>query len=271
MMDATERLAAIAAIDGPAWPLGEAGLLLALLDNPGVDLARYDQHLATLGILLAETGAESARARADALATVLHVDHGYRGDSETYDDMVNADLMAVIDRGCGLPVALAILYIEAARRAGWRAWGLNVPGHFVIRVEGEADWEVVDPFHGGVPVEAGTLQQLIKTYVGPDAALEPHHTAPMADRDILLRLLNNIRGRALQAEDADRGLEIMDRMLLIAPKEAGLWLESAAIRIKLGQLMGAREAVTRCMELDADGSLHGQAERLLRSLRRDLN
>ncbi|MFN3230870.1 MAG: SirB1 family protein [Alphaproteobacteria bacterium] len=271
MTDAANRLEEIATDESRAWPIGEAALLLAALDHPGRDIDAYIRHLGNLAEGIGKV--ESSAARADMLATNLHVEQGYRGDSENYDDMANANLMSVIDRRRGLPVALAILYIETARRAGWPAWGLDLPGHFVLRIDGQAagDWTVIDPFHGGIPVETGTLRQMIKTYTGPGADLEPRHMEPMADRDVLLRLLNNIRGRALQAEDAGRGLEIMDRMLLIAPREAGLWLESAAIRVKLGQLMGAREAVDRCMALEPDRHVQAKAERLLGTLRRDLN
>jgi regulator of sirC expression with transglutaminase-like and TPR domain len=265
------RLAEIGAGDGERMPLAEAALHLAALDHPGRDLGPYLNHLRELATALGEHRADSAAARADALSTVLHVDFGYGGDRRNYDDMVNADLMAVIDRRKGLPVALAILYIDAARQAGWPAWGLDMPGHFLIRVDGEGDRVILDPFHGGVTVETPALRQLLKAYVGPEAELEPAHYEPMTDRAVLLRLLNNIRGRALQAGEAERGLEIMRRMLLLAPADPRLRLEDAAMKVKSGQLRGAREAAQACLAMEPDAGLRHQAERLLDSLRRDLN
>ena len=255
-------------------PLGETALLLAALDRPDDDLPPYHAQLDQLGEGLAAVPAHDARTRAMAAASLLHDQFGYAGDQDNYDDMTNANLMAVIDRRKGLPVALAILYIEAARRAGWPAWGLNIPGHFLIRLDGPdpsniEDQVIVDPFHGGMIVTPETLAKMLEAYGASDDASEPYE--PMPDRAILLRLLNNIRGRALNAGETDRGLDIMNRMLLVAPKDARLWLESAALQAKAGRLKGAREAVDTCLLLDLSRADRAQAEQLLRTVRSGLN
>ena len=265
------RLREIGAADGDTMPLAEAALLLAALDHPGREVGPYLRHLDDLAASLLNRRIPGAADRSDALSTVIHIEHGYGGDRETYDDMVNANLMSVIDRRKGLPVALAILYIETARRAGWQAWGLDFPGHFVLRLDGESDRVIIDPFHAGVTVEPPALRQMLKTYVGPDAELEPKYYEPMPDRAVLLRLLNNIRGRALQGGNNARCLQIMQRMLLIAPADARLWLESAAIQAKSGQLKGAREAVETCLGLKPETAITQQAQKLMETLRRDLN
>ena len=265
------RLREIGAAEGDTMPLAEAALLLAGLDHPGREVGPYLRHLDDLAAGLLNRQIGGAADRGDALSTVVHIEHGYGGDRETYDDMANADLMSVIDRRKGLPVALAILYIETARRAGWQAWGLDFPGHFVLRLDGESDRVIIDPFHAGVTVEPPALRQMLKTYVGPDAELEPTYYEPMPDRAVLLRLLNNIRGRALQGGNQARGLQIMQRMLLIAPADARLWLESAAIQAKSGQLKGAREAAETCLGLKPETAIQQQARKLMETLRRDLN
>jgi regulator of sirC expression with transglutaminase-like and TPR domain len=269
--DHEARLREIGTGDGKLMPLAEAALRLAALDHPGREVEPYLRHLDDLAETLQGRSIWCAADRGDALSTVIHVEHGYAGDRDTYDDMINANLMSVIDRRKGLPVALAILYIETARRAGWQAWGLDFPGHFVMRLDGESDRVILDPFHAGVSVEPPALRQLLKTYVGPDAELEPRYYEPMPDRAILLRLLNNVRGRALQAGNDARGLEVMRRMLLVAPEDPRLWLESAAIQAKSGQLKGAREAAETCLGLTGEAMLKQQAHKLLETLRRDLN
>jgi regulator of sirC expression with transglutaminase-like and TPR domain len=270
--DASEaRLREIGADEGTVMPLAEAALLLASLDHPGREVGPYLRHMDDLAESLAGRQIWCAADRGDALSTVIHIEHGYGGDRDSYDDMMNANLMSVIDRRKGLPVALAILYIETARRAGWQAWGLDFPGHFVLRLDGESDRVILDPFHAGVSVEPPALRQLLKTYVGPDAELEPKYYEPMPDRSVLLRLLNNIRGRALQSGNNARGMQIMDRMLLIAPGDPRLWLESAALQAKSGQLKGAREAAEMCLGLSPETIMKLQAEKLLETLRRDLN
>ena len=126
--------------------------------------------------------------------------YGYRGDSETYDDLQNADLARVIERRKGLPVALSILYLHVARAQGWEAEGLAFPGHFLIRVEIDGARHVLDPFNDGL-VRAAELRALLQRVLGPQAELSPEHFDPVPDRDVLLRLENNVRLRLAKRED----------------------------------------------------------------------
>ena len=78
--------------------------------------------------------ATESRSPASEPAEILAERHRLLGDDQTYDDLENANLISVIDRRRGLPVALSILYIHAARRQGWPVEGSNFPGHFLIRL-----------------------------------------------------------------------------------------------------------------------------------------
>src|SRR5690242_69006 len=136
--------------DGPL-PLAPAALALAALDRPRVDLARYHHHLAALA---REVGTEAGGStdierRVAALNTVILERYGYQGDTLTYEDLQNANLMRVIDRRKGLPVALGILYIHAARAQGWDMAGLAFPGHFLVLLQDAGTRLILDPFHGG--------------------------------------------------------------------------------------------------------------------------
>jgi regulator of sirC expression with transglutaminase-like and TPR domain len=132
-------------------------------------------------------------ARVGALIQVIADDLGYRGDELTYDDLQNANLMRVIDRRKGLPVALGILYIHAARAQGWQAHGLNFPAHFLIAVEIAGQRAILDPFRGQRIGGAGALRGLLKSMLGEDAELSPAHSATLPNRAVLLRLQNNIK------------------------------------------------------------------------------
>src|SRR5260370_426166 len=96
----------------------------------------------------------------DSLAEVVAQSYGYRGDSQSYDDLQNADLVRVIERRKGLPVALSILYLHIARAQGWPAEGLAFPAHFLIRVGIEGARPLVDPFHHGLVRDHPTLASL---------------------------------------------------------------------------------------------------------------
>ncbi len=131
--------------------LAETALMLAALDRPETSTAAYRGHLAELaGKIAAQADATSSVAmQIAALRKVLVTKFGYEGDAETYDDMRNANLMHVIDRRKGLPVALGILYLHAARAYGSHISGLSFPSHFLLRIEARGQRAIFDPFHGG--------------------------------------------------------------------------------------------------------------------------
>ena len=252
--------------DGP-YDIAHAALMLAALDHPGRPLERYLAHLQEIAeamraesrlILHVEDG---ARALADLLTGRL----GYEGDRLEYDDPRNADLMAVIDRRRGLPVALGILYMHAARAAGMHAAGLNSQSHFVLRIAHRSDELTIDPFHGGVSVDREHMPVELRP---DDAGL----AQPVSDGDVLLRLENNLKMRALGAGDAQRGLEVTRRMLLIAPRRPDLWFDLGRLNETVGVLGAARNAYDACLALAPPGqTLHNEAAIALSQLKRRLN
>ena len=130
----------VGALTSPILPIGEAALALASFERPRVGLLRYRQHLATLARDVGRHGGAQGdpqgdlAARAQALNEIILLKYGYSGDELTYDDLQNANLMRVVDRRKGLPVALGILYLHAARAQGWDSVGLGFPGHFLVRL-----------------------------------------------------------------------------------------------------------------------------------------
>jgi regulator of sirC expression with transglutaminase-like and TPR domain len=254
--------------EGP-WPLGAAALALACRDRPRVDLARYHQHLAMLAREVSEAAAAagSAAQRVATLSEVIAERHGYAGDTLTYEDAQNANLMRVIDRRKGLPVALGILYLHAGRAQGWTMAGLAFPGHFLLRLEAEGERLVLDPFHGGRLRNAAELRELLKAIAGNAAELEPQHYAAVDDREILLRLQNNLKLRFVESQQLVPALGVIEGMLLFAPDLPGLWREAGLIHAELGNLRAGIAALERCHELARDDAARRQAAALLQRLR----
>ncbi|MDB5395576.1 MAG: hypothetical protein JWM91_3082 [Rhodospirillales bacterium] len=253
--------------------LAEVALLLAALDRPDTDLGPYRRHLATLASNLADiplTERDGLDARAAALTQIVAEQHGYIGDRRTYDDLQNASLMGVIDRRKGLPVALGILYIHAARAQGWRAVGINFPGHFLIAIEDEDERVILDPFEGGTQVDLPRLQLMLKAALGADAELQPEYYASMTNRGVLLRLQNNIKKRVLDAGDHRRGASVLEGMLAIAPELPDLWREAAELRAEIGELRSALQALDRLLQL-ADDSQRSEAMALRRNIATRIN
>lgn len=242
-------LRAAAAAPGPAIDIARAALACAALDRPGLDLAPYRDHLAALA-----TAAQRHAGLAsppDALAGLLSGEHGYRGDSETYDDLANADLTRVIERRRGLPVALSIVWMHAARAAGWRCVGLDMPAHFLLRLEAEGGSWVIDPFAGGRALDRAAFEARLRAAAARLPMREPDE---LDDRAVVLRLQNNIRVRVQQAGETGRALDVLRRMLVLAPASAGLWEEAGGLHAAQGGLRAALECFDAAMALAHDAT-----------------
>jgi regulator of sirC expression with transglutaminase-like and TPR domain len=253
--------------------LAEVALLLAALDRPQTDLGPYRRHLAALASDLADIAPLKTAPldlRVAALREIVSNRHKYAGDRQTYDDLANASLLAVIDRRRGLPVALGILYLHAARAQGWRATGINFPGHFLIAVEDDEERIILDPFDRGAEADLTKLQAMIRTAMGPDAVLQPEFTAAMTNRGVLLRLQNNIKTRARDAGDHKRASGVVDSMIAIAPEIPDLWREAAELRTEMGELRAALAALDRYLLL-SDDSERADAMALRRQLATRIN
>lgn len=262
-----------------AIDLAEIALLCAAHERRDLDLAPARQHLDAIAAEMKRAAAldslrasdESLDACCDALRYVMAEKFGYRGDEETYDDLRNADLSEVIQRRRGLPVALSILYIHAARSLGWRIEGLNFPGHFVIRLYGDRQAAILDPFAGGSQRSIQDLRQLLKAQSNDKTEVKPEHFAALESRQILIRLQNNIKVRRIQEGDLKGAERALQRMLWIAPNQVELWRESGILNIRLDNLLAARRSLTRYLELAENDQQRQRAARLLQELGQQLH
>jgi regulator of sirC expression with transglutaminase-like and TPR domain len=271
--EAKSTLRGIGAAPDDPFAIGEAALALAALGRPRVPLDRYRRHLDTLGDELGHiaTGCESLTDRVAALNNVLVDKHGYAGDQLNYDDLQNANLIRVIDRKKGLPVALGILYLHTARTQGWSISGLAFPGHFLLRLDEGGERLVLDPFHEGAVRATHELRDLLKAMSGNDAELRPEHYAEVSDREILLRLQNNIKLRLIQQKDPAGAEAVVARMLMLAPEQTALWWETGVLNAQAGQLHAAIDAIERFIELDGRPQPRQEAALFLQKLREQLN
>jgi regulator of sirC expression with transglutaminase-like and TPR domain len=253
-----------------AIDLVETALALSAVERPRVKFDWYREHLRRLVADVAERATVDPPAAA--MGEVLTRRWGYIGDAENYDDPQNADLMRVIDRRRGLPVALGILYIHVARAQGWRMEGLDFPNHFLVRLEADGVRTVLDPFHGGMTRDATSLRALLKVVAGLSTELSPRHYEALDNRSILLRLQNNLKVRHLMAGSPGRALAVVETMQRIAPRRPDLWREAGLLQARLGNLRAAIDALSRFLAAPAvpDRQRH-EAAAMLQSLEQRLN
>ncbi len=257
-------LESLGLLDDDEIDLDRAALALSALDHEGADPAPYLDLLDEIAgrLRTVAANAETLEEQGAALRQVLAGDYGFIGDASGYDAPVNADMIRVLDRRQGLPVSLSILYVAAARRMGWQAWALNTPGHVLVRL-GSERFMLLDPFHGGRPVNRHELEAMVIGFVGKGAEVKPEYLAPIPNRAVLVRLLTNQFSRALQGGDTARALTIQERMTKIAPEYPDVWLTLAKLQAQLDDSDGARASLHAMLEVTRDEDYRSAAGALL--------
>ena len=189
------------AVADAKYSTGAAALRLARLEYADLDPAPYlgqlDEMAHEVRDRITSGGQNTPRARLMTVIEYLYKDLGFSGDREHYDDPRNSFLNVVIERRSGIPITLAIVFLEVAARAGLTAEGVNFPGHFLVRVPvGDVPSGrglLIDPFHGGAIISESDCHHLLRTHLGEDAVLDPAMLATAGKREILVRMLLNLK------------------------------------------------------------------------------
>ncbi|HEY4375365.1 MAG TPA: tetratricopeptide repeat protein [Burkholderiales bacterium] len=203
--------------------LCEAALLCAQDAYPDLDihaaLKRIDDLADTLKRRLPSDFSTTHRLLA--LNNYLFRELGFSGDADNYYDPRNSFLNDVLLRKTGIPITLSILYIEIGQRLGLKLRGVSFPGHFLVKVRVTGGELVLDPFEGGRSLSEEDLRERVARFTGADAA----QTLPLEDllesatpRQILARLLRNLKAIYLEAKDFDRALAVMNRLVVLLPE-----------------------------------------------------
>ncbi len=258
--------------------LASVALQFARIDAPEADwrgaaaalstLAREAVAAATADPVADEGDPDRRRA---VLAELIHGRGGFAGDSQTYDDLANANLIRVLERKRGLPVALGILWLHAAEAAGWGAHGVDFPGHFLVALEGQRGQSLVDVFAGGTAMAAPALRAMLKRMEGEKAELRPGLLRPMARREVLLRLQNNIKLRRLRTGAMDAALACAEDMLRLCPDHAALWREAGLMNRRLDRIGAALQCLDRSLDLEPEGEAAERTRAVADELRHRLN
>jgi len=254
--------------------LAPAALVLAAADRPGVSMDPYVRHLDQLASDVSDyakdTG-QSLELRIEALVQVIVRRYGYGGTEVVFEDLDAANLMRVIDNRSGLPVAIGILFISAARAQGWAAVGLDFPGRFLVRLDAQGQRKIIDPFAGGAELKAPDMRSMFKAVAGNHVELTPEHYRDTGNRDILLRLQNNIKNRLVRGEQWDGALQAIETMVLFAPDKADLWYEAGLLHARSDHIGDAVRMLEEYLRRIGAEEVRYNTSVLLQELRAKLN
>jgi regulator of sirC expression with transglutaminase-like and TPR domain len=257
------------AADPPRLDL--AAIAIATMNRPELDAAAC---LHTLDALAVRVQVELERhgerddvlAQLQALRHVLADIEGFRGNTDDYHSPENSFLDRVLEAKVGLPITLSVVYLEVARRAGISLYGVPFPGHFLVACDAGDHKLVMDPFHGGDILTEHGCAELLKR-VAPQLKFDRSMLAPAPVELITYRMLSNLRRVYLEREEPERGLGVVDLLLLLAPNHPGELRTRAALLTRMGAYRAALKDVEKCLELSPDAPDRERLEITARELR----
>jgi regulator of sirC expression with transglutaminase-like and TPR domain len=215
--------------------LAHAALVIAAEEYPLLDIDACLGRIETLAqAARPKVGAvRGERARTEALAKFLHLECGFSGNDKDYYDPKNSFLSDVLERRLGIPISLAVIYLEVGARVGVPLAGVSFPAHFLLKhlaVPGL----YIDPFYGGRLRSEAELPRLLSALTGGKIGFDRSLLEPVGARAILVRMLVNLRGVFASRGDFLRAIDASDRILILSPNRAEELRERGLLYIKLG-------------------------------------
>jgi regulator of sirC expression with transglutaminase-like and TPR domain len=246
-------------------PLDVAALQLASIEFPALDVAPYlaelDRHAAVIASRM-----DSSSTGSDYVATAndyLFEDLGLAGNTDDYYNPHNSCLNQVLDLRTGIPITLSVVYMEVARRLGRHVYGIGLPGHFVVQYADARYSAYIDVFDGGRLLTADGCRNLSKRVSGVDIYQTPSLLQPVSPRQILLRMLNNLRAIYFQRRAYHKALAVLDLLIIATPGSPEEYRQRGVLRGEVEQFGGARQDFETYLRLAPDSEDRAEVERQL--------
>jgi regulator of sirC expression with transglutaminase-like and TPR domain len=226
-----EAFAQVLARDDVRIDLAHACLMIAQDAYPSLDVERYLGEIERMAMRLRGRTPQtlSPEERVAALNEFLFDELGYAGNTEEYYDPRNSYLNEVMERKTGIPITLSVLYMAVGRRVGLPLEGVSFPGHFLVRLRLRNGVLILDPFAAGAPQSATELRERLQRVI-PAGALDKvaagelpldQFLEPASNRQILARVLRNLKAIYRDADKPQEQLDVLNRMLVVAPDSSG--------------------------------------------------
>jgi regulator of sirC expression with transglutaminase-like and TPR domain len=254
-----------AALDLPA-------LEMAAIERPGLNPAPYLEMLdriaseldTRLGAHAGSDGPKFVRVANDYLFQEL----GFRGNDSEYYDPGNSCLDVVLDRRTGIPITLSAVYLEVARRLGRPVFGIGLPGHFVVQYNDREYSTYIDPFHAGKLLTEDDCAHLAQKITGVDMAAEPSTLAPVSNRYILVRMLNNLRSAYFRVKQYAKAAAVMNLLVEAFPDNADYYKTRGVARLNLREFGAAKSDLEKYLKCAPNAEDRAEITRQLEAIHR---
>lgn len=252
--------------------LAKAALYLAQDEYPNLDI---DAYLNAFEVMATEVEERLPKERyplkmIQCLNSYLYDDLGFTGNTSDYYDPRNSFLNEVIDRRTGIPITLSLVYLEVAQRINFPMTGINMPGHFLIRPEFENTGIFVDAFNQGEILFEQDCEERLARIFGHSVQLQPSFVQPVSHRQLLVRMLTNLKLIYLNNRDLHRALTTVERILLLVPDSPLELRDRGILHYQLGQWSKASEDLEIYLAMLPSAEDADVIRRLLKQLSREV-
>jgi regulator of sirC expression with transglutaminase-like and TPR domain len=253
-----------------AVPLAEAALLMACEEYPQLEISPYLDRLDHIADLVKPKlyPGISALDTIVTLNDVLFGLEGFRGNTENYNDPRNSFFNDVLERRVGIPITLSAVYLEVARRISFPIFGVGMPGHFLVKYGDRTQEFFLDPFNGGQILTREDCAHRFAEMFGNDQEFSDRMLDVVSPRQMLFRMLNNLKTIYLKMHTYEKSLAMVDMMLLADPDAMEQYRDRGIIKVQLRRF----DAAVRDFEHYVKGAPHSkdrpQVEEHLKELRR---
>ena len=265
MLTAVRRLRDVLRNDDSEVPLDIAALELSTIEFPKLDLEASLFRLENLSEQVRAQGSEQLsgldfiRALNELLFDVLQ----YRGNESDYYDPRNSCLNAVLSRRLGIPISLSVLYMEIARRLGRNVGGIGLPGPILVISAAEMSRNWIDPFHRGRILTFDDCCDLVRERANVDIRVNPGWFAPMTKRQILLRMLGNLKAIYLQGQAFAKARLVLDLLIEARPDQAEEYHHRGLVHLRQLNHRAAKADLEMYLRLEPNAPERHQVEQQL--------
>lgn len=253
-----------------AIPLAEAALLMACEEYPQLVIAPYLDQLDEIAEQIRTTlrRGDSPLEIAGKINGVMFGELGFRGNTEDYYDPRNSFFNDVLERRIGIPITLSAVYMEIARRLDFPLSGVGMPGHFLVKYSDRENEFFLDAFNQGEVLTHRDCEARLEQLYGDTLQFSDHLLDAVTHRQIIARMLNNLKSIYLKGQTYDKGLAIVDMMMLVDPNDPEQYRDRGLLCLRLRKFEKATRDLEHYIKVAPDASDRADVEEHLKKLKR---